>query len=68
MTESATAELPEIATRDEVAKFIRISVQTLARWAVEGKGPKYKRAGGRCLYRRSDVLAWLDALDFGGGV
>lgn len=59
--------LPEVATRDEVSAFSRISKPTLARWAAEGKGPKFKKAGGRVLYRRADVLEWLDSLDSGGG-
>lgn len=34
--------------------------QTLARWRHEGAGPAYTRAGGRILYKGSDVLDWLD--------
>ncbi|WP_082734174.1 helix-turn-helix transcriptional regulator [Microbacterium hominis] len=58
--------LPEIATRQEVSAYTRISMPTLARWAGEGKGPRFRRAGGRVLYRRADVIAWLDSLDAGG--
>ncbi len=54
---------PEVMTRAEVAEFTRISLPTLARWAMEGKGPKYRRAGGRVLYMRADVLAWLNDLE-----
>ncbi|MFZ8758629.1 helix-turn-helix transcriptional regulator [Microbacterium sp. HMH0099] len=66
MVQLAVQQLPEVATRDEVACFTRISKPTLARWAVEGKGPTYRKAGGRVLYRREDVLAWLESLDMGG--
>jgi len=66
MTRTAFGELPEIATRREVAEFTSISVPTLARWATEGGGPPFRKAGSRCLYRRADVLAWLDSLDAGG--
>ncbi len=55
--------LPEVATRAEVAAFTRISMPTLARWAGEGKGPRFRKAGSRCLYLRADVLAWLEALE-----
>ncbi len=55
--------LPEVATRAEVASYTRISLPTLARWAMEGKGPRFKKAGGRVLYMRRDVLAWLDSLE-----
>lgn len=63
---AAFDDLPEIATRKEVSTFTRISMPTLARWAAESKGPRFKRAGGRILYRREDVLAWLDSLETGG--
>jgi predicted DNA-binding transcriptional regulator AlpA len=66
MGEQTTATLPEVATRREVSAFTRISVPTLARWAVEGRGPSFKKAGGRVIYRRADVLAWLENLDSGG--
>lgn len=59
-------DLPDVATRAEVAAYTRISKPTLARWAMEGKGPKFRKAGGRVLYRRADVLSWLDSLDAGG--
>lgn len=60
-------ELPAVATAMEVSAFTRISSQTLARWRREGnKGPKFRKAGRRVLYRREDVLAWLDRLETGG--
>jgi len=58
---SSAADLPVIATRAQVAKFTQTSVPTLARWAVEGVGPKVTRLGMRAVrYRREDVLAWLE--------
>ncbi|MBD3942803.1 helix-turn-helix domain-containing protein [Microbacterium sp. NEAU-LLC] len=56
-------DLPEVASRNEVAEYTGISVPTLARWAGEGKGPKSIKAGGRRIYRKRDVLAWLDSLE-----
>lgn len=61
MEEGAT--LPEVASRRQVAAYTGISMPTLARWAGEGSGPKFVKAGGRVLYRKRDVLAWLDSLD-----
>ena len=66
MTRSAFGELPDVATRKEVAEYTRISIPTLARWASEGKGPKYRKAGGRVLYVAEDVRAWLQSLEVGG--
>ena len=64
---SEIAELPAVATRKIVADFTGISMPTLARWAVEGKGPRFRKAGSRCLYLREDVLRWLESLESGGG-
>ena len=53
-------DLPDLATRKQVAEYTQISVSTLARWASEGgKGPEYIRLGGAARYRREDVLAWI---------
>jgi len=57
----ATTTLPDLATRLQVAEYTQTSVPTLARWAGEGKGPKFVRLGGAVRYRRDDVLAWIDA-------
>lgn len=62
LARSSAPTLPDVATRPEVAAYTRISVPTLARWAMDGKGPKFRKAGGRVLYMRADVLAWLDSL------
>lgn len=65
-TGSPTVNLAEVASRKDVSAFTGISMPTLARWAIEGKGPRFRKAGSRCLYLRSDVLAWLESLDAGG--
>lgn len=52
--------LPEIATRRQVSDFTQIGVATLARWATEGKGPKFSKFGKAIRYRRADVMAWIE--------
>lgn len=53
-------ELPELATRKQVAEYTQTSIPTLARWAAEDRGPKVTRLGpGAIRYRREDVLAWI---------
>ena len=37
-----------------------ISPRTVEKWRLTGRGPKFVRAGGRILYRKSDVDDWLD--------
>lgn len=45
----------------QVEDYTGFAVQTLARWRVEGRGPRFIRASGRVLYDSADVDAWLDA-------
>jgi predicted DNA-binding transcriptional regulator AlpA len=55
-------DLPELSTRKMLSEFTDIAVQTFARYAVEGKGPRITRLGGTAVrYRKADVLAWLEA-------
>jgi predicted DNA-binding transcriptional regulator AlpA len=46
----------ELAARTPIA---RITWQT---WRSKGKGPPYYQVGRRCLYRWTEVLAWLESL------
>lgn len=57
--------LPDLATRQQVAEYTQTSIPTLARWAAEGKGPKFIRLGSAVRYRRDDVLAWIEASSAG---
>jgi hypothetical protein len=41
------------------AKHVGFKVGTFANWRCLGKGPRYIKAGGRVLYRLSDLDAWL---------
>jgi hypothetical protein len=52
----------DLLTPDETARRLKVAKQTLARWRVEGKGPKFVRLngqGGRIAYRPSDVATWV---------
>lgn len=44
---------------DEAAAYLRCAKQTLARRRCEGGGPAYVKLGGRVLYRRADLDAWI---------
>lgn len=45
----------------ETAEEIKSTESTLAYWRHIGKGPRYAKVGRRVVYRRVDVLAWLEA-------
>jgi predicted DNA-binding transcriptional regulator AlpA len=43
------------------ARLTGLAVATLAKMRCMGGGPIFVKAGRRVLYRRSDIVAWLDA-------
>ena len=46
-------------TRMDAALALGVSVKTLAKWAVEKKGPPFiKGANGAAYYDRASLLAW----------
>lgn len=53
-------DLPELSTRPELAGFLGVGVPTLARWVVEGRGPRLTKVGHAARYRKGDIIAWLD--------
>ena len=48
-------------TNIALATELSVSVNTLNRWRLEGRGPIYIKAGRRVLYDPADVSAWLEA-------
>jgi hypothetical protein len=38
-----------------------LAVQTLARWRVEGRGPRFFKLGSRVRYDRADLDTWLES-------
>jgi predicted DNA-binding transcriptional regulator AlpA len=43
------------------ARFTGIAAATLAKMRCMGGGPLFVKLGRRVVYRRSDVIAWLNA-------
>ncbi len=56
--------LPEndntLITRSELPNYIPIAVQTWAKWAVVGTGPRMQKLGSKVAYRVGDIRLWLD--------
>jgi predicted DNA-binding transcriptional regulator AlpA len=44
----------------EAARFLGLSVQTLAKHRTYGTGPKYHKVGRRILYAESDLTEWTE--------
>jgi hypothetical protein len=53
-----------LVTTDETARRLRLAKQTLARWRVEGKGPRFVRLGGKILYPSPNVDAFVSGSEF----
>lgn len=56
--------LPEdedtLIRRADLSLYIPVASQTLARWAVEGEGPRFLKIGKRLVaYRTGDIRDWL---------
>jgi predicted DNA-binding transcriptional regulator AlpA len=53
-----------LVTPHVAAEELGIAEQTLANWRWQGTGPKFVKTspgkGGKVLYRRRDIEAWLD--------
>ncbi len=58
--QSGPGLLADFLTREQLAGELRVTVRTLARWRWQRIGPKSVLLGGRRLYRRADVVAWLE--------
>lgn len=52
----------DLLTTREAAAYLRQSESTLNHWRIDKKGPKHLRIGRRVLYRRPDLVAFVDAL------
>jgi Helix-turn-helix domain len=53
--------LPLALTQAQLAKLLNISERKLERDRHTGLGPRFCKIGRRILYRREDVLAYLEA-------
>jgi DNA-binding transcriptional MerR regulator len=62
MVETPTVETP-FMTGSETSTFLHVPEETLRYWAWKGTGPLSVKVGRRRLYRRSDVEAWVEALE-----
>lgn len=55
------SDIREYNTPDHLAAILPWSKGHLANQRSAGIGPRYLRVGGRVLYRREDILAYLNA-------
>lgn len=48
----------------EAAQYLRLKRGTLDNFRWAGGGPKYRKHGGRVMYRRDELDAWSEAREF----
>ncbi len=58
--DQTTEPIAELLTLTEAAELLRAPVATLRYWRHLGTGPCSFRLGRRVLYRRDDLLRWID--------
>jgi len=54
----------DVLTRRQAAARLNVTVNTLARWAQQGRGPAYSLTGnrkGRALYSAATIAEWLES-------
>lgn len=60
----ATTPDADVLTRRQAAERLGVTTTTLARWAMQGRGPAYSLTGnrkGRSLYSAASIAAWLES-------
>jgi hypothetical protein len=55
---------PENLTVEEAANYLRLAPCTLNKFRVTSGGPAFCKAGGRVIYRRTDLDEWLGERTF----
>lgn len=56
----------DLLTEQEISKRLAVSLASLRRWRVLGKGPAFIKVGSLVRYRPEDLDAWLGSLPTGG--
>jgi predicted site-specific integrase-resolvase len=51
--------LDRLLTTEETAEVFGVAPNTLEKWRVEGRGPKFIHIGRRVRYRATDITTYL---------
>jgi excisionase family DNA binding protein len=55
-----------LLTEQELAKRLNVSLASVRRWRINGRGPLFVKVGALVRYRPEDVEVWLGELTTGG--
>lgn len=50
----------DLLTTEEAAAFLHVPLATLRHWLAQGSAPKSARLGKRRMFRRSDLVDFVD--------
>lgn len=50
----------ELLTTEEAAEFLRTTTRTLLGFRQLSKGPSYSKVGSKILYKKDDLLKFID--------
>jgi len=59
MTEAPSPMPPRLLRTEEAARWLGLSGRTLEKHRCTGKGPAYRKLGGRVVYVIDDLQAWI---------
>ena len=62
----ARTQIPTLLNEFDVARVTGLSVASVRRWRLFGRGPKYLKLGSAVRYRAEDLQSWLSARPVGG--
>jgi predicted DNA-binding transcriptional regulator AlpA len=57
----STFEADDELNRGQAAEVVGVSHTTMIRWEKKNIGPKFKRIGGKLVYRFGDIQDWLES-------
>lgn len=55
-----------LMTEVEISERLNVSLASLRRWRLEGRGPRFVKVGSLVRYRPEDLDQWLASLPAGG--
>ncbi len=55
-----TTENLDLVTTKELARILKMSHRTLENWRGLNKGPRYRKVGGKILYDKQDIQAFIN--------
>ena len=49
-----------LLTEVQASRILSLSTRTLQAWRIQGKGPRFVRAGRAVRYRPADITSWIE--------